>query len=139
MSNNFARFLLVNGKVYTQSSLRFFDRNEVKALEKRIQLLGKNFKMNVSKQSEYPSWRPTLKNPILDLVKDTYYELFNEDAKVTAIHAGLECGIIRDKIGEIDVLSFGPTITGAHSPDERVNIPSVEKFWILYKSVLTKI
>jgi dipeptidase D len=97
------------------------------------------FGMKVENHSEYPSWKPALNNPILDLVKEAYKELHGNDPHVTAIHAGLECGILRDKIGPIDVVSFGPTITGAHSPDESVNIPSVEKFWYLYKSVLAKI
>jgi dipeptidase D len=139
ISNNFAKFLVVNGKVYTQSSLRFFDREEVKGLERKVQLLGKMFAMKVENHSEYPSWKPVLDNPILDLVKETYEELHGETPHVTAIHAGLECGILRDKIGPIDVLSFGPTITGAHSPDESVHIPSVEKFWDLFKAVLIKI
>jgi dipeptidase D len=139
MSNNFAKFLLVNGKVYTQSSLRFFDREEVKSLEKQVQVLGKMFGMRVENHSEYPSWKPVWDNSILDLVKETYKDLYGEEPNVTAIHAGLECGILRDKIGPIDVLSFGPTITGAHSPDERVHIPSVEKFWELFKNVLIKI
>jgi dipeptidase D len=139
ISNNFAKFLVVNGKVYTQSSLRFFDREEVRGLERKVQLLGKMFDMKVENHSEYPSWKPALDNPILDLVRETYQEIYGEIPHVTAIHAGLECGILRDKIGPIDVLSFGPTITGAHSPDESVHIPSVEKFWDLFKAVLIKI
>lgn len=139
MSNNFARFLLVNGNVYTQSSLRFFDREEVKSLEKQVQTLGKIFGMKVETHSEYPSWKPVWENSILELVKNIYKDLHGEAPHVTAIHAGLECGILRDKIGPIDVLSFGPTITGAHSPDEQVHIPSVEKFWELFKNVLAKI
>lgn len=139
MSNNFARLLCVNGKIYTQSSLRFFDREEVRSLERQIYSLGRIFKMKVENHSEYPSWKPVRDNPVLDLVKDVYADLYKKEATVTAIHAGLECGILRDKIGPIDVVSFGPTITGAHSPDERVNIPSVEKFWELFKNVLAKI
>ena len=139
MSNNFARFLCVNGKVYTQSSLRFFDREEVRSLETRIKHLGKLFKMEVENHSEYPSWKPVRENSVLDSVKAVYQDLYQEAPVVTAIHAGLECGILRDKIGPIDVVSFGPTITGAHSPDERVNIPSVDKFWEFFKKVLTKI
>ncbi len=139
MSNNFARFLVVNGKVYTQSSLRFFDREEVKSLEKEVRNIGKTFGMKVECHSEYPSWKPSLNNPMLDLVKSTFIDLYKREPDVTAIHAGLECGILRDKIGPIDVISFGPTITGAHSPDERVHIPSVEKFWDLFKEVLARL
>ncbi len=139
MSNNFARFLVVNGKVYTQSSLRFFDREEIKSLELQVHTLGELFQMKVESHSEYPSWKPVRENPVLDLVQKVYQDNFAQKAEVTAIHAGLECGILRDKIGPIDVVSFGPTITGAHSPDERVNIPSVVSFWKLFKAVLAEI
>jgi len=63
------------------------------------------------------------------LMKNLYVELFNEQPVVEACHAGLECGILKSKYPHLDVISFGPTIEGAHSPDERVNIPSVKKFW----------
>jgi dipeptidase D len=139
MSNNLAKVILVNGKFYTQSSLRFFERNEVRIIEKQIQTLARLYGFKCESHSEYPSWKPVRENPVLETVKDCYKELFNEDAVVTAIHAGLECGILRDKIGPLDVVSFGPTITGAHSPDERIYIPSVEKFWDLFKGVLAKI
>ncbi len=104
-----------------------------------MKVLGKVFNMKVENHSEYPSWKPSRKNPVLDLVKSVYNDLYQQTPNVTAIHAGLECGILRDKIGPIDVVSFGPTITGAHSPDERVHIPSVEKFWNLFKNVLAKL
>ena len=138
-SNNLAKFLCVRGKVYTQSSLRFFDREEIKKIERVIQRLGKTFGMRVENHSEYPSWKPVAENAMLDLVKTAYEDRFNEKPNITAIHAGLECGILRDKIGPIDVVSFGPTITGAHSPDEQVHIPSVEKFWILLTDVLARL
>lgn len=139
MSNNLAKVLLVDGQFYTQSSLRFFDREEVRSLERQLQILSEQFGMKSESHSEYPSWKPQKDNKVLDLVKDCYEELFGKKPHVTAIHAGLECGILRDKIGPLDVVSFGPTITGAHSPDERVHIKSVESFWDLFKKVLTKI
>ncbi len=139
MSNNMARLLVVAGKLYIQSSLRFFDREEVRSIEDQIRTLGEIFNLKVECHSEYPSWKPNRDNPLLDQVKDVYKELYGEFPEVKAIHAGLECGILRDKIGEIDVVSFGPTIMGAHSPDERVYIPSVEKFWDLFKAVMAKI
>lgn len=138
-SNNFARFLFVNGKCYTQASLRFFDRNEIVSIEKKIKSLGRIFDMQVENHSEYPSWKPVRENPVLDKVKEVYHAMYGKNPIVTAIHAGLECGILRDKIGPIDVVSFGPTIMGAHSPDERVNIPSVTEFWSFFKNVLKEI
>lgn len=139
MSNNFARFLLVRGKLYIQSSLRFFDREEVRRIEDQLHSFGSLFDLKVESHSEYPSWKPSRENALLDDIKMIYKESFQEEAHITAIHAGLECGILRDKIGAIDVVSFGPTIMGAHSPDERIHIPSVEKFWLLFKNILEKI
>lgn len=136
LSNNMAISLLVRGKFYLQSSLRFFDRGECVGLENQITALAQGFKMELSKNGEYPSWKPVRENRLLELVADKYQALFNKKAKVTAIHAGLECGILRDKIGPIDAVSFGPTIMGAHSPQERVYVPSVETFWVLLKEVL---
>ena len=139
MSNNFARLLIVRGKFYIQSSLRFFFCFEVKAIEDQLQTLGELFGYKVESHSEYPSWKPNRESKLLDEVSDIYREMHKVRPQVKAIHAGLECGILRDKIGEIDVVSFGPTIMGAHSPDERVLIPTVENFWNLFKAVLAKV
>lgn len=136
LSNNLATTLLVRGQFYLQSSLRFFDRGECVGLENQVTSLARGFNIDFSKNGEYPSWKPVRENKLLDLVAEKYEVLFNKKAKVTAIHAGLECGILRDKIGPIDAVSFGPTIMGAHSPQERVHIPTVETFWSLLKEVL---
>ncbi len=136
LSNNMAISLLVRGKFYLQSSLRFFDRGECVGLENQITSLANAFEMEISKNGEYPSWKPVRENKLLELVADKYEALFKKKARITAIHAGLECGILRDKIGPIDAVSFGPTIMGAHSPQERVHTPSVTTFWQLLKEVL---
>ncbi len=136
LSNNLAISLMVRGQFYLQSSLRFFDRGECVGLENQVQALARGFGMDFTKNGEYPSWKPVRENKLLDLVASKYETVFKNKAKVTAIHAGLECGILRDKIGPIDAVSFGPTIMGAHSPQERVHVPSVEHFWTLLKEVL---
>ena len=136
LSNNLAISLLVRGEFYLETSLRFFDRGECVGLENQVISLGRGFGMENVKNGEYPSWKPIRENKLLDLVVDKYQELFQKKAKVTAIHAGLECGILRDKIGPIDAVSFGPTIMGAHSPQERLHIPTVLPFWELLKAVL---
>ena len=69
----------------------------------------------------------------------SYKRLFGVDAKVKAIHAGLECGLFLDKYPSLDMISFGPTLTGVHSPDERMHIPSVDKFWRHLLDVLANI
>jgi dipeptidase D len=138
-SNNLAKILVVDGKLYFQTSLRFFDRNEIKEIENMLHDLGAIFNLNVEKNSEYPSWKPAPQNKLLELVKAKYQDIYKVPAKVKAIHAGLECGIIREKVGEIDVISFGPTIINAHSPAESVNIKTVEEFWKLLKAVLKEL
>jgi dipeptidase D len=136
LSNNLAISLLVRGQFYLQSSLRFFDRGECVGLENQVVSLANGFGMEYSKNGEYPSWKPVRENKLLDLVAGKYQEIFQKDAKITAIHAGLECGILRDKIGPIDAVSFGPTIMGAHSPQERLLVPTVAPFWNLLLEVL---
>ena len=84
----------------------------------------------------YPGWKPNLNSAILKLLRDVYKELYKSEAAVMAIHAGLECGILGDKYPGLDMVSFGPTITNAHSPDEGVEITSVAKFYDLLKKVL---
>ena len=77
----------------------------------------------------YPGWKPNPHSSILEVAAESYKRLFGVEAKVKAIHAGLECGLFLDKYPTLDMISFGPTLTGVHSPDERMLIPTVEKFW----------
>ena len=87
----------------------------------------------------YPGWKPNPHSEILEIAVASYKRLFGVDAKVKAIHAGLECGLFLDKYPGLDMISFGPTLTGVHSPDERMHIPSVEKFWNHLLDVLTNV
>ena len=77
----------------------------------------------------YPGWAPNPNSAILDVAVNCYKKRFNKDPKVRAIHAGLECGLIGDKIPGMDMISFGPTLRGVHSPDERCEIATVQMFW----------
>jgi dipeptidase D len=77
----------------------------------------------------YPGWNPNPDSEILDVAVNSYSKLFKEDAKVLAVHAGLECGLIGEKYPGMDMISFGPELKGVHSPDEKIHIKSVEKFW----------
>lgn len=77
----------------------------------------------------YPGWKPNPHSEILEVAVESYKRLFGVDAKVKAIHAGLECGLFLDKYPALDMISFGPTLQGVHSPDERMHIPSVQRFW----------
>lgn len=87
----------------------------------------------------YPGWTPNPKSEIVDITAQVYEELFNTKPEVLAIHAGLECGLIGDKYPGMDMVSYGPTIKGAHSPDERINIETVRKFWEMTLEILKRI
>ncbi len=84
----------------------------------------------------YPGWKPNMTSAILALAKSTYRQLFGKDPEVKAIHAGLECGIIGEKFPGMDMVSFGPTLEAVHSPDERIYIDSVDKYWKFLLGIL---
>ena len=77
----------------------------------------------------YPGWTPNPNSAICAIAEKVYKKRFGKDPKVKAIHAGLECGLIGDKIAGMDMISFGPTLRGVHSPDERIEIKTVQMFW----------
>lgn len=84
----------------------------------------------------YPGWKPNLASPVLQLARNTYASLFGKEPLVKAVHAGLECGIIGEKYPGMDMISFGPTMTGVHSPDEKIYIDTVETFWNYLLAIL---
>lgn len=92
----------------------------------------------VETKGKYPGWKPNMKSGILKVACDTYRELFGEDAKIKAIHAGLECGLFLEKAPHLDMISFGPTMRGVHSPDERLHIASTERWWNHLVALLEK-
>jgi len=87
----------------------------------------------------YPGWTPDPNSEIVKISKASYKRLFFNEAKVLAVHAGLECGLFKSVYPEMDMISFGPTIKGAHSPDERLDINTVTKFWDLTLDILNNI
>jgi dipeptidase D len=87
----------------------------------------------------YPAWKPNLDSEILKTTKATYLSLYGREPEVKAIHAGLECGIIGEKYPGIDMVSFGPTLTGVHTPDERIYIETVERYWTLLLTILRSV
>ena len=94
---------------------------------------------NISHGDGYPGWKPNPNSEILEVAAESYKKLFDKEAKVKAIHAGLECGLFLDKYPHLDMISFGPTMTGVHSPDERLHIPSVKKYWEHLLDILANI
>ncbi len=95
----------------------------------RIAKYQQQFNLTVDISGAYPGWQPNNDNPLLKKGLDLYQNLFNKEAIIQVIHAGLECGLLSGKYPNCDIISFGPTITDAHSPREQVNIKSVEIFW----------
>ncbi len=93
----------------------------------------------VTHSDGYPGWKPNMNSAILRLMIDSYRKLFGKVPQVKAIHAGLECGLILEKYKGIDMISFGPTIRGAHTPEERIEIVTVQMFWDLLIDVLRHI
>ena len=87
----------------------------------------------------YPGWAPDPASPIMQQLRDTHQALFGELPKIMVIHAGLECGLFKASYPHWDMVSFGPTIQGAHSPDEKVHIPAVARFWQLLSALLAAI
>ena len=87
----------------------------------------------------YPGWKPNLDSPILKTAIAAYEDRFGREPEVKSIHAGLECGIIGDKYPGIDMVSFGPTLEGVHSPDEAIHIGSVTKYWEFLRAILEKV
>ncbi len=105
-------------------------------------IIAAHFKMakaDVKQADGYPGWKPDINSPVLSVLKNVYKNLYGNEPYIKAIHAGLECGIIKERYPDIDMISFGPTIIGAHSPDERVQISTVKKFWELLTNVLRNI
>jgi dipeptidase D len=84
---------------------------------------------DVKLEGGYPGWKPNMQSPILKTMGEVYKEMFGKTPEIKAIHAGLECGLIGGVYPNLDMISFGPTIRYPHSPDEKVNIASVKKFW----------
>ncbi len=87
----------------------------------------------------YPAWQPNPKSPLLAVTVAEYKRLFKQEPELKAIHAGLECGLLLENYPKLDIVSFGPNITGAHSPDEKVQISSVQKMWKLFTAVVEKL
>lgn len=96
------------------------------------QLVNANYEIS----GGYSGWEPKLDSNLLQLAKDKYHELFSQKAKIMVIHAGLECGLFKQSYPDMDMISIGPTIVSPHSPDEKVNIQSVHRYWDLLIAIL---
>lgn len=128
-SSNLARVVSDGSTIKVQCLLRSSVDTEKGELAGAISAVFELAGANVELSGSYSGWNPNMKSPILHTMLESYEKLYGVKPAVTAIHAGLECGIIGAKYPGMDMISFGPTICYPHSPDEKVNIASVEKFY----------
>jgi dipeptidase D len=138
-SNNLARVLVKDGEYslqcLTRSSVDSEKMDLANSLKHTFELIG----ARVEYKGSYPGWTPNPDSSIVKLMSDLYKELYKEDALVSACHAGLECGILGANYPKMEMISFGPNIRGAHSPDEKVQISSVQKYWAFFMETLKRI
>ena len=138
-SSNLASIRLVGNEIIIvtsqRSSLSSARENMSATIRATFELAG----ARVSTNEGYPGWKMNPNSEILKIAEDSYRRLFGKDPIVLAIHAGLECGLFSEKYPNLDMISFGPTLRGVHSPDEKLLIPTVNMVWEHLKDILKNI
>ena len=138
-SNNVARIELNDGKIkilnLTRSSVESSKEQVAQQLQSAYDANG----LTTSFSGGYPGWKPKPEAEIIKIMTNLYEKNFGDKPNVVACHAGLECGILGTNYPEMEMVSFGPTIKGAHSPDERASISSLQKFWKYLQDILMHI
>ena len=138
-STNLASVKFVDGKIVVttsqRSSVERAKRDAMHSVEAVLALAG----ATVEHSDGYPGWTPNPSSSLLASTLESYHSLFGVEPKVRAIHAGLECGLFLEKYPHLEMVSFGPTLRGVHSPDERLEIATVDKFWALLLDVLKRV
>jgi len=138
-SNNIARVIVKDGRIkigcLTRSSVESSKIDLANTLRATFELTG----CEVELSGDYPGWTPNMDSAILKVLSRIYKDMNGEEAHVAACHAGLECGILGTNYPNMDMISFGPNIKGAHSPDERAQISSAQKYWKFVLEILKAI
>lgn len=138
-SNNLARVVLKGGALEIACLTRSSVDSSKDDLSRSIAGVMQLGAIETTLSGDYPGWQPNTNSAILEVAKAKYKTLFNHEPRVVACHAGLECGILGERYPGLDMISFGPNIRGAHSPDEHVEIDSVQKFWKFLLEILKDI
>ena len=138
-SNNIARVIVKDGQISIQNLTRSSVESSKMDLANSLRSAYELFGCEVEFGGSYPGWTPNVNSEILDVLTSIYEKQNGEKPKVVACHAGLECGILGTNYPNMDMISFGPTIHGAHSPDERASIKSSQKFWKFVLEILEHI
>ena len=136
-STNLASVKMVEGeKIVVTTSQRSSVNSSKVDISQMVESVFRLANASVVHSDGYPGWKPNTNSEILRITEHAYKKLFGEKPIVRAIHAGLECGLFLEKYPDLDMISFGPTIRGAHSPEERLDVQSTQKYWDLLLEVL---
>ncbi|KAA0010614.1 MAG: aminoacyl-histidine dipeptidase [Thermoplasmata archaeon] len=138
-STNLAKVRTEDGTITVVMSSRSSSKTELQATRDRIRAIAELAGAEVEEGSTYPGWKPNLDSKILKLAKEVFKEMFGKEPEVKAIHAGLETGVIGEKFPGMDMISVGPDVKNPHTPDERVHIGSVEKFYKYVAKILERV
>ncbi|HEY2291643.1 MAG TPA: aminoacyl-histidine dipeptidase [Thermoanaerobaculia bacterium] len=135
-SLNLATAASADGSLSILLSIRSSVASAMRTTKRGLRAIAELAGADVQENDGYPSWKPNLDSPLLATFRQLHHQKLGTDPELKAVHAGLECGVLGEKFSGLDMISFGPVIQGAHSPDERVEIGSVGRFWGLLGEVL---
>jgi dipeptidase D len=138
-SNNLATVSTEAPTVTVGTSSRSSSSHALQTVRDRIRAVAELAGAAVEENEPYPGWKPNLDSELIAVAKNVGKRIFGEEPELKAIHAGLECGIIGEKYPGMDMISFGPHIEHPHSPEERINVPSVDKFWQFLRAMLEEL
>jgi dipeptidase D len=138
-SSSLARVIIAEGSFTTQSLQRSSVESTKGDVANAVRCAFESVGCSVVQSGDYPGWQPNTDSVILNLMADLYRDMYKEEPNIKACHAGLECGILGKHLPGVDMISFGPNIRAAHSPDEKVQISSVQKFWGYLQETLKRI
>ncbi|RLD31116.1 MAG: aminoacyl-histidine dipeptidase, partial [Bacteroidetes bacterium] len=138
-STNLASVVLNNGNIQIETSQRSSIMSENDEIADKVRTIMEAGGAAVHSESRYPSWEPDPDSNILKLFKNVYKREEGKDAEVMAIHAGLECGVIGDKLENMEMISFGPDMEDVHTPDEKLKISSVAAVWEFLLKILKEV
>jgi dipeptidase D len=138
-STNLASIKMTDSEIVVTTSQRSSVESAKHATAVAVESVFKLAGARVEHSDGYPGWAPNPHSHILEVTERAYEKLFGSKAKVRAIHAGLECGLFLEKYPELEMVSIGPTLRGVHSPTERLEIATVDKFWLLLVEILKNI
>ena len=138
-STNVAVINTARDTIRIATSQRSSVASEIREIAQSVSFIFELGGATVEHTDAYPGWKPDLNSPILEIAKSAFRDLYGKEPEVKAIHAGLECGIIGERIPGMDMVSLGPTLEGVHSPDEKIHIDTVERFWNYLLEILKRV